>query len=189
MLRFHLPGNVPQPDNIEKAALILAFILVGTAVLHLSSEPRWQRFTAQDGSFNVFMPKKPKAESQSVTVNGVKVESHSFSAWSRSGAEFTFSYADAPFPPSAAAGEKMLDAQLQTLTKGDERRMIAAEKLNVNGCSARKYKGITEDGSEADEKLFLVGRRLYILLVVHDKGEASSEVTKFFDSFTFKTED
>jgi len=189
MLRFLLRSNVLQSNTIEKAALILAFVLVGTAVLHLSSEPRWEKFTAQDGSFSVFMPTKPKAEDQSVAVNGVKMESHSFSAWSRSGAEFTLSYADAPMPPSAAAGEKMLDAQLQNLTQGDERRMIAAEKLNVNGYPARKYKGITEDGSEADEKLILVGRRIYILLVVHDKGKASSDVTKFFDSFAFKTED
>jgi hypothetical protein len=59
----------------------------------------------------------------------------------------------------------------------------------VNGYSARKYKGISEDGSEADEKPFLVGRRFYILLVVHDRGKASSDVTKFYDSFAFKTED
>ena len=189
MLRLPLPSNVRQPDNIEKAALILAMILVATEVLHLSSEPRWEKFTAQDGSFSVFMPTKPKAENRSVAVNGVKMESYSFSAWSRSGAEFTLSYTDAPMPPSAAAGEKMLDAQLQNLTQGDERRMIAAEKLNVNGYSARKYQGITEDGSEADEKLFIVGRRLYILLVMHDKGKASSDVTKFFDSFAFKTKD
>jgi hypothetical protein len=78
-----------SPAKIEKAALILAFILVGTAVLHLSSEPRWEKFTAQAGSFSVFMPAKPKAENQSVTVNGVKMESYLFSPWSRSGAEFT----------------------------------------------------------------------------------------------------
>jgi hypothetical protein len=188
LLRFPLPGNVRQPDNIEKTALIIAFILVGTVVLRLSSVPRWEKFTAQDESFSVFMPTKPNAENQSVTVNGVKLDLHSFSAWSRAGAEFTLPYADAPMALSAA-GEKMLDAQLQHLSEGDERRTIAAEKLNVNGYSARKYKGITKDGFEIDEKLFLVGRRIYILLVVDAKGTASSDVTKFFDSFAFKTED
>lgn len=189
LLRFLLPGIVRQQDNIEKAAVIIAFILVGTAALRLSSEPRWEKFTAQDGSFSVFMPTKPKAENQSVMVNGVKMDSHSFSAWSRSGAEFTLSYADAPMPLNAAAGEKMLDTQLQHLSEGDKRQTIAAEKLNVNGYSARKYKGITEDGFAIDEKLFLVGRRIYILLVVDAKGKSSSDVTKFFDSFVFKAED
>jgi len=58
----------------------------------------------------------------------------------------------------------------------------------VNGYSARQYKGITEDGFEIDEKLFLVGCRIYILLVVNAKDKASSDVTKVFDSFAFKTE-
>ena len=92
-----------SPAHIEKAALILALILVGTAVLHLSSEPRWEKFRAQDRSFSVFMPAKPKAENQSVTVNGVKMESYSFSAWRRSGGEFTLSYADAPAPPERSS--------------------------------------------------------------------------------------
>jgi hypothetical protein len=125
-------------------------------------------------------------ENESPVLNGVKMEVHSFSAWSQTNAEFTVSYADGPALPTAAAGERMLDAQRQRLSRGDESKILSAEKLIVNGYSVRQYKAIPEDGLQADEKLYLVRRRLYILLVVHDKGRDEDDVKQFFDSFTFE---
>ena len=80
----------------------------------------------------------------------------------------------------------MLDAQRQILTQGDESRMLSAENLVVNGYSVRQYKAIVEGGLQADEKLYLVRRWLYILVVVHHKGEDEEDVKQFFGSFTFK---
>jgi hypothetical protein len=85
--------------------------------------------------------------------------------------------------PTASAGEKMLDAQRQVLSQGDKNRVLSAEKLSVNGYSVRLYKAIAEDGSQVDEKVYLVRRRLYILLVVHGRGQDEDDVKQFFDSF------
>jgi hypothetical protein len=64
--------------------------------------------------------------------------------------------------------------------------MLSAEKTAVDGYSVRQYRAIVEEGLQADEKLYLVRRRLYILLVVHDRDRDESDVGKFFDSFTFE---
>jgi hypothetical protein len=177
---------VSQGINIEKAALILAFIVAGTMIVGSAMEPHWEKVTSPDGSFTILMPRKPKVENQSVVGNGMRMETHSFVAWSQTDAEYTFSYADSPILPTARAGEKMLDAQRRSLTQGDDSRMLSAEKLTVEGSSVRLYKAIVEGGSQADEKIYLVRRRLYILLVVHDRGKEDENVKKFFDSFTFR---
>lgn len=173
-------------DPIEKAALIVAFIAIATVVVRVASEPQWKEFTSREDGFSVLFPGKPKIEKQSLVVSGIKLEVHSLSAWSRTNAQFTFSYADAPAAPTAEATEGMLDAQRKALVRGDESRILSAEKLTINGFPVRRYKAIVEGGSEADEKLYAVKRRLYILLVVHDRERDRQDVEKFFGSFKFE---
>jgi hypothetical protein len=177
---------VPELTNIKKAALILVIMVAGSAISRSSSVSGWKKLTSTDGGFSVLMPGKPKAENQSLAIDGVKMEVHSCSAWSRSNGEFTVSYVDAPALMTEAAGERMLDDQGRRLTQGDDRRMLSTDSLTVNGYSVRQYRAIVEGGLQADEKVYLVKRRLYILLVVHDRDQDKDDVTKFFGSFTFK---
>jgi hypothetical protein len=178
--------TVNQQDHLEKAALIMVFIVTGTMIVHQVANPSWKKFTSAEGSFSVLMPKKPKTENESVVANGITMETHRFSAWNRTNAQFTVAYVDAPVIPTADTSERMLDRQLQSLTHGDAQRILFSETLTVNGYPARTYRVLTEEGLQADQRLYLVKRRLYILLVVHDKGANEDDVQKFFDSFTFE---
>jgi hypothetical protein len=161
-------------------------IVVGTAILKQASGSRWKKVTSSEGAFTILMPGKPKEEKETQVINGMTLEVHQFSAWSRTDGQFSVGYVDAPVLPTVDAGERMLDAQRQVLTHGDDNRMLSAEKMTVNGYSVRRYKAIVKEGLQADEKLYLVKRRLYTLLVVHDKGRDDGDVKKFFDSFTFE---
>jgi hypothetical protein len=76
----------------------------------------------------------------------MEFEIHQFSAWSRTGGEFSVGYVDAPVLPTVDAGERMLDAQPQALTDGDDNRMLSTEKMTVHGYSVRQYKAIVEKG-------------------------------------------
>jgi hypothetical protein len=107
------------------------------------------------------MPRKPKAETRSTALNGMKLETISFSASSRTDAFFGVASIDAP-TSLAAAAEKALDDQVQNLIHGDENRLLSAEKLTLKGYPGRWYKAIVEGGSQADEKLYLIKRRLYV---------------------------
>ena len=114
------------------------------------------------------------------------MEGQSFSAWSRTNSEFTVVYADASVLPATAGAESIFDAQGRVLTQGDERRMLSTESMTVNGYPVRQYKAIAEDGSEADERVYLVKHRLYILLVLHDRKRDEPDGKRFFDSFAFE---
>jgi hypothetical protein len=179
---------VAQLDRIKKIALASTLVIAGTAILAKSSESRWRKVASGEGAgaFSVLMPEKPKVETETLTVNGVKMEAHSLSAWSRANGHFSVTYADAQVLPAIATPESILDAQRHALTQGDEKRMLSAESLIVNGYPVRQYKAIAEDGSQTDERVYLVKRRLYILLVVHDRNGDEADVKKFFDSFTFE---
>ena len=132
------------------------------------------------------MPGKPKQEARTFEIGGVKSEGHWFSAWSRTNDLFTVLYADSPQSPTAAQVEKIFDALRQSLTQGDETRLLSAEKMVVNGYPVRQYKAITEGGSETDERAYIVKSRLYLLFVVHDRGRQDGlDVKQFFDSFVF----
>lgn len=172
--------------TIEKLALIFAFIVAGTAVLHYTSQSHWQKLVSAEGAFNVLMPGKPKQEALSFQVREVRVEGQSFSALSQRNAQFSVVYAQASVLPTAPQQELIFDAQRKVLTHGDETRLISAEKMVVNGYPVRQYKAVTEDGSQADERLYIVERRLYMLLVLHDRRQDEPDVKTFFDSFVFK---
>jgi len=172
--------------NFEKIAILFAFIIAGTMALRWAMTAHWKEFISKEGAFSVLMPAKPTEETHSFAIGAVKVEGHSFSAESQSNAEFIVTYADAPTAPSPELTEKVLDVQSQALTEGDANRLLSSEKSTVNGYPVRQYKATTEAGSEADEKLLLVKRRLYVLLVVHAKNENENEVKTFFDSFRFR---
>jgi hypothetical protein len=137
---------VGQQDNLEKAALILALILVGGAIVQHFADPPWTKFTSPEGSFTVLMPRKPKAETRSTALNGMKLETHSFSASSRTDVFFSVAYIDAPTSLAAPAAEKALDDQVQNLIHGDESRLLSTEKLTLNGYPGRWYKAIVEGG-------------------------------------------
>ena len=184
-LSYH--SAVAQRNKIAGVALIvLALVLMGTEVLLQSLRQRyeshWKKFTSTEGNFSVVMPGKPKEETQSFLINGVKMEEHRFSVLFGN-ASFAVSYLDGPVLLTPAAGERMLDAVGQALTQGDGSKTLSAYKLIVNDYPVREYKTMAEDGSQTDIKLYLVRRRLYILIVAQDRV-TYHEVNRFFDSFT-----
>ena len=172
--------------SVEKLAVIFAFIIAGTMAVRWAITANWKVFVSKEGAFSVLLPTKPTMETQAFAIGGVKVEGHSFSAESRSNAEFIVTYADAPTAPSSEMAERILDAQIHALTEGDTKRLLSSERSTVKGYPVRLYRAITQEGSQADEKLFLVKRRLYLLLVVHAKDENENEIKTFFDSFRFE---
>ena len=162
------------------------FVILIAAILSYSSESEWRKLVSGQGAFTVLMPGKPKHETRTFAFGGVGVEGHWFSAWSRANAQFTVLYADRSMEPTAPQIEKIFDFLRRALIQGDEARSLSAETRVVKGYPVRQYKAIAEDGSEVDERVYIVKSRLYLLLVVHDRNRDESDVKKFFDSFVFE---
>ena len=185
-LSYH-PAVAQRNKIVGVALIVLALVLMGTEILLHSLRQRyeshWEKFTSTEGNFSVVMPGKPKAETQSLPINGIKMEEHRFSVWFGN-ALFAVSYVDGPVLLTPVAGERMLDAVGQGLTQASGRRTLSAYKLIVNDYPVREYKTMDEDGSQTDVRLYLVRRRLYFLIVAQDRV-TYNEVDRFFDSFTF----
>ncbi len=165
---------------------MIALVVAGTYVVRQASGENWKKFTSAEGAFTCMMPTTPKSETQPIKAYGMKMEAHVFTAWDRANSMFTVSYVDGSKVLTEEEGEKMLDRQGQSLTQGDESRMLLAQKLVLKGYAARHYRAKTESNTETDEMVYLVGRRLYTLLVVHDNNGAQDSVKRFFDSFAFE---
>jgi len=165
---------------------MIALVVAGAYVVRQASGENWKKFTSAEGAFACMMPTTPKSTTQPIEAFGIKLEAHIFTAWDRANSMFTVSYVDGSKMLTEEEGEKMLDRQGQNLTQGDESRMMVAQKLVLKGYSGRHYRAKIENNSEADEMVYLVGRRLYTLLVVHDNNSAQDSVRRFFDSFAFE---
>lgn len=127
-----------QEFNIEKAAILIAFVVAGTFILREASAERWKKITSPEGGFVCFMPTSPKVDSQTIEASGMmKLQGKVFSAWNRAKSEFTLAYFDAPVTLSQEQAEKMLARQEQILTQGDKSRMVFAQKLSLKGYSTR----------------------------------------------------
>ena len=176
-----------QADRVEKAALILALILVGNAVLEHALGSKWKKFTSAEGSFSVLMPGKPENETQSFSVGEVEIEEHSFVVHSRMYGDFTLGYIDNPAISDPSRAEAVFDWQAPVLRHPQD--IISSERMAINGFPVRQYKIRAEADLLADERIYLVGRRMYVLLVVHGKDNDESGVTRFFESFTFQPGD
>jgi hypothetical protein len=176
---------VYQKMNVEKVAVIIALIIAANFVLRQATTG-WKKITSPEGAFTCLMPATPKVDSQTFETSGIKLQGKVLSARNRANSQFTLSYFDGPTSLSTEEGEKMLDRQGQFLTQGDSSRMVFAEKLVLRGYSGRHYTAHTENNTETDEMVYLVKRRLYLLLVVHDRGGAQEDVKRFFESFVIE---
>jgi len=150
------------------------------------SAEHWKKITSTEGAFACLMPASPTVDSQTIEVKGIKVQAKVLSAWNRAKSEFIVTYVDSPTTVSEEEAEKMFDRQEQTFTRGDGTRLLFAQKVALKGYSGRHYAAHTENNTDSDEILYLVKRRLYILIVGHDRGVDGEDVKRFFDSFTFE---
>lgn len=175
-----------QSHTVEKLALMVAFVATGMLILKKAETAGWKKFASADGRFTVMMPDHPHEERRLITINGVQLESRTFSADHRD-ANYTVAYVDGPATLSADASEKMFDEQRRALVQGDESRMLSAEKIMIGGYPGHKYQVRIDEHLQADEQVLLVRRRLYSLLVLHDPGSQEPAVNRFFDSFTLQS--
>jgi hypothetical protein len=176
-----------QSDKLEKAALIVALIVAASAILDHAIGSKWQNFTSAEGSFSVLMPGRPEKETHSFSVNLVTLEQHSFVVHSRRYGDFTVAYVDNPAISAQATADALLESKGQGLSQLGN--VISSEKMDIGGFPVRQYKIKAEADLQADERIYLVKHRMYVLLVIHGKDDDESGVTHFFDSFTFQASD
>lgn len=168
-------------------AAVLVVVLTGTLAFGFQEPAKWERFNSPEGRFNILMPKKPEVEVKDVDSAIGKLTLYAYSASTVTG-YYLVSYGDYPVEPKdVAQREKVLDGVRSGVLNGLEAKMDSEKKITLGEHPGREFTAAKNvQGSDVvfNWRIFLVGRRLYQLAVVTQKGDAASpDIAKFLTSF------
>lgn len=147
-----------------------------------------EKFVSEDGKFAINFPAEPDVSQESVPTDVGEVQMYIFLYEESVTKAFMVTYSDFPSELVAGTDAKGLlvsskEGQLQTLINP----IIDEESdIDINGNPGVYFKA--NDGSfYLVAKIFLVGNRLYQLLIMRDGSYPSEEETKsFIDSFELR---
>jgi hypothetical protein len=175
-----------------KPVPVLCLVLFSRMALAAPSA-EWKEFSSQEGRFSVLFPSAPKQTTQTMTTKVGNLDARLYTLSSTKETPFEaqfFAVAYIDYPKDALAKyrtDALLDGAREgavTFVKG---KQLAETRVTQNGVEGREIK-ITAPNKRKTSlvvvRLFLVGERLYQVLVVIDESRAESgEIAKFLDSF------
>lgn len=145
----------------------------------------WTLFTAQDGSFQVLLPGPAEADRSEREADGGEIVDYSVNT-SLGGAVYSVEYSQFPTPEAA---KKAHQEKLSDIRSHSEGKLLSEEEATLDGVPGLMF--VLEDlqGDEFRNVVYLVGNRVYDILVVPQKGtDADSEAAdRMVESFKFKS--
>ncbi len=169
------------------AGIIFAVLLSQIFVYREELFPyRWQIFNSPDGKFSINLPGKPIVEEdQQISVAGGDVATtHGVSTQANDHVVYNCTYVEYPSLITKSPDEVLTNARDGGL-KNVQGTLISEKRTTVDGHPARDIQARARENSAYDTRLILVGKRMYMLMVV-DTGKPSRDgknIQKFFDSF------
>jgi hypothetical protein len=142
----------------------------------------WIKFESKEGAFSVLMPEQPVRESQQVQRPIGTIESVSFKTLTLL-VSYQVSYVDLTYTPS---GSDEIDKVLDNARDGGlamaKAKLISETRITLDNHPGREVKAKLPDGSLIC-RFYLVGPRIYIILIAAILGVPSADVARFFNSF------
>jgi len=170
---------------------LLPLLLVGL-LLAGCGEAAWSEFSSEEGAFSVLMPGAPTEQTQTQNTEAGAIDVHSF-VFEQGGVAYLVGYNDIPAvviesAPSAAILDGACSGQIDQV-KGT---LLNKEEITLGAYPGRDMEIQIEDSdgiSSLRSRTYLVGDRLYQVMVIGPKGQgASPDTAKFFDSFNLVEE-
>jgi hypothetical protein len=153
----------------------------------------WNTFTAKQGRFSILMPEQ--TQYQSLPVN-VSKKMGKTTVWVMEGRDlatpqtlYGVSYMDfESMPPdvSAALAQEALDAGAQNFLAAGNRHLMGRSRFALQGNPGQeiRYRLKGQPGFTGRCRTFLVGNRLYVLMVETDReAELQDNIDRFMQSF------
>lgn len=176
------------PSRFRVVMVVVFGAMVGIAVLsnlNILLEPKWQTYTAPDGSFRATLPGKPSVEAQQVPAeSGLTLVMNSATVQLRNGTTYICAYTDVP-GASEGAPEKVLESTRDGILRNVQGTLVKQRRMSVQGYPALEMQARTPGGLLLDARGIVAGKRIYLIQVggmEHDR-EAQS-IQRMFDSFT-----
>jgi hypothetical protein len=167
----------------------LATILVLLSATACNRKPGydWQTLTAPDGTFSVSLPGNAVVvDTPTKSATGGSFISHNFKTRASKDAAYGCSWWEDPSRPKDWTTEKILDTARESGLSGANAKLLTENRITFLGHPARDIRAIAHGKSAYDNRIVLVGNRLYTLLVVDVSGKHDTEsIERFFNSLQF----
>lgn len=167
---------------MKTKTLLLAFVVL---VLREAEARAWETYTSKAGRFSVQMPGKPKESAQQVPTPAGAVNQSMATAES-GGLGYLASWTDFPVDEKLLTPElqeKLLDGGVQGAVSQTGGKLLEQSKIKLGGYPGRECRLQAPDGTEARNRIYLVGKRLIMLVVTGKKGTVTSkDADKFLGS-------
>jgi len=187
MLVTVAPKGMNDAANIDR--FLASFTLNTTAS---NTAPKWLTLSPAQGKFSVMMPGDELPVDKAETVTEAKVAAsapyttHLF-VQKANGMVFLVGYVDyAPgYKPDAQAE---IEANRDNFNKGIKGQLLSSRAITFEGHLGLEFTATRENDEAAiRSRVFMVGTRPYMIVVVSPKGMDSTKyIDRFFNSFTLK---
>jgi hypothetical protein len=170
---------------MRKSVIILIFLLLAFCLSACNRAPQPREFKSEAGRFSVMTPTPLEEMVQPLEIQGEKIDLHIFSGQLGDSGYFVSYWDYSPEPIHPDRLEKMLDASRDGSVANVSGRLIREGKLTLMGNPGREL--VIETGSQTGPetrrlqgRVFIVGNRMYQIMVVAPKDQKSRPETEAF---------
>jgi hypothetical protein len=153
----------------------------------VQSQTQWQSYTSSDGSFEVLLPSTPQTMTQSMPLESWSLDLHVLIAQDAT-EEYMVVYSDYPdgFIERLSNRDALLEGVQQGFVQGMEATVLSDRALSLERYPGREIRYSTERGVTGIARFYLVGKRLYQVVVRNGEGGSQNltqSAQQFLDSF------
>jgi len=164
------------------AATIL--VLLSSTACNRKPAYEWHTVAAPDGIFSVSLPGDAIVlDTPTKSVTGGSFISHTFNVRASKDAVYGCSWWEDPSRPKDQTDEKTLDIARDGGLSSTSAKLLSENRLTFHGHPARDIRAVTRGNAAYDNRIVVVGNRLYTLLVIDSSGKHDTDsIGKFFNS-------
>ncbi len=166
-------------------AVLALSVMLGTAPA-VGAETLAQVAQTASHGFNIRMPGTPQSQFQDVQIPGGKVSTGAWTTQTAEGVIYSVSFADYPEPVAKARPAKdFLDEGEAGLANQLRGTVRSKRDVALDGNPGREFTVSSENG-EVKARNYMVGRRLYTLLVLYNPSIGAPDADKFLGSLALR---
>lgn len=147
-----------------------------------------QEFRSEAGRFSIMIPATPEESTQTMNTQAGKIDLHMFTA-EKGDVGYIVGYSDYPEDVVKQSDpENMLDGSRNGAVSNVNGKLVLESKVSLDGNPGREIVIDAKTGAGQDAtvkaRIYLVGSRLYQVMVIGPKGQISSaDMDEFLQSF------
>ncbi|MBN2378455.1 hypothetical protein JXM67_01450 [candidate division WOR-3 bacterium] len=144
---------------------------------------QWVDVKSNDGGFFVRMPQEPEMQTQMIPTTAGSTPLYMYLV-DFGAVAYAVMYSDLPYLEEDADLDKVLDERRDAAVASSNGKLRSEKKISIDGHPGRELRIDTGDNMAYTGRLYLVGKRLYQVIIVVPQGVDAKEATeKFLDSF------